>query len=226
VDLEIWLGATDEGELIAEDRVTFYGMPDGQSWLEWVWDTAGVVGPQTLSVTLDPDDKIQIGDENSNNNFISRTIELRPRDELPAVWADAQWNRQSSACCVFHYISGTAVERDIEVLVALADEAIAYVGEQLGEETDQVKLDVYLISRVLGHGGFAGGAQNEIGGYLSIEYELLENVFNEMKAQDNAMRIDSSNLHAIKFYDDAVGERFSTTSADYRLRYAYGIINQ
>ena len=83
VDLEIWLGTPGEGELIAEDRVPFYGSQDGQSWLEWVWDTAGVVGQQTLTVMLDPDDKIQIGDENPDNNFVTRTIELRPRDELP-----------------------------------------------------------------------------------------------------------------------------------------------
>jgi hypothetical protein len=156
VDLEVWLGAPGEGELIVGDRVYFYGNQDGETWLEWAWDTTGLLGPQTLSVVLDPDDEVQIGDENLENNLITRTIELRPRDEMPGAWADAHWVQQTSACCVFHYISGGAAERDIEALIALADEAIAYAAEQLGEETDQVKLEVYLINRVLGHGGFAG----------------------------------------------------------------------
>jgi hypothetical protein len=59
---------------------------------------------------------------------------------------------------VFHYVSGTAAARDIQELMALADEAMAYVSDRLGSEPDQARLDVYLIDRVLGHGGFAGDA--------------------------------------------------------------------
>jgi hypothetical protein len=155
VELEIWLGPPDEGQLIAQNTVRFYGRQEGSAWLEWVWDTTGMVGPQTLNVVLDPDDEIQIGDEDPDNNVITRTVDLRPSDELPAVWADARWVQATSACCVFHYITGSAAERDIDELITLADAAIAYAGEQLGEETEQ-KLDVYLIDRVLGHGGYAG----------------------------------------------------------------------
>lgn len=158
VDLEIWLDASGEGELIAGDVVRFYGDPDGEARLEWAWDTTGLVGPQTLSVVLDPDDEIQIGDENPDNNVITRTVNLLSHASLPAAWAEARWLQQSSACCVFHYISGSAAERDIQALMALADAEIAYAGEQLGEGLDDVKLDVYLINRVLGHGGFAGDA--------------------------------------------------------------------
>jgi hypothetical protein len=158
VDVEFWLGAPGEGDLIAEDRVAFYGEQDGEARLEWAWDTEGLVGAQTLAVVLDPDDEVQIGDENPSNNLITRTVELLPRNALPAVWADAHWVQQTSACCVFHYISGSAAERDIEMLMAVADEAIAYAADRLGEETDQVKLEAYLIDRVLGHGGFAADA--------------------------------------------------------------------
>lgn len=115
-----------------------------------------MVGPQTLSVRLDPDDEIQIGDENPDNNLITYTIDLRPRVEMPPLWADARWTTQASTCCVFHYISGTAAERDIEVLMALADEVVADVGARLDEEIGRDKLEVYLIDRVLGHGGYAG----------------------------------------------------------------------
>lgn len=157
VDLQIWLGPPDEGELIVGDRICFYGRPDGENRLEWIWDTTGLAGLQTLSVVLDPEDEIQVGDENPDNNLVTRTIELRPGDELPAAWADAHWLQRTSECCVFHYISGTPAERDIEALAALADEAVAYAARQLGEEgVERRKLEVYLVGRVLGHGGFAG----------------------------------------------------------------------
>jgi hypothetical protein len=158
VDLEFWLGAPDEGQLIAEGRVPFYGGQDGEVRFEWVWDTSGLIGPQTLSVVLDPDDVIQIGDENPDNNLITHTVELHPREQLPAVWADARWIQQASGCCVFHYISGSAAERDIDALITLADEAVSYAGEQMGDEIGEAELSVYLIDRVLGHGGFAGDA--------------------------------------------------------------------
>jgi hypothetical protein len=154
-DLEIWLGPLDTGQLLADDRVYFYGQQDGQAWLEWTWDTRGLTGTQTLSLRLDPDDEIQIGDEDPANNLITYTLELRPQDELPALWAGARWITQTSACCQFHYISGSAAERDIADLMNLADEAIAYAAAQLDEEMGGETLDVYLIGRVLGHGGFA-----------------------------------------------------------------------
>jgi hypothetical protein len=157
VDVEIWLGVPGEGEVIAEERVAFYGGLDGEAWLEWVWDTTGLVGPQALTAVLDPDDQIQIGDEDPDNNLVARTIDLRPPEELPAVWADARWTQAENECCFFHYISRGAAERDIETLMAVADEAFAYAGQRLGLETDQTKLDVFLIDRVLGHGGFAAG---------------------------------------------------------------------
>lgn len=158
VDLEIWLGQPESGQLLTEERVLFYGQPQGEAWLEWAWDTTGLTGPQPLTVVLDPDDEIQIGDENPDNNVVTRTLELLPRAELPAQWAAAAWETRSSACCTFHYITGSAAERDIETLLAVADASVAYAGARVGEDTTQVKLDVYLINRVLGHGGFASGA--------------------------------------------------------------------
>jgi hypothetical protein len=158
VDLEIWLGVPREGELIADDRVHFYSSHDGEVWLQWVWDTTGLVGPQMISVVLDPDDEMQIGDEDPDNNLVVRTIDLQPRAELPTLWDGARWIKRESACCAFHFISGSAAARDIEQLMAVADEAIAFVGEQLGEEMGDDKLGVYLINRVLAHGGFASDA--------------------------------------------------------------------
>ena len=158
VDVEVWLGAPSEGTLVAQDRLAFYGGQDAEARMEWAWDTTGLTGPQVVSVLLDPGDEIQIGDENLENNVITRTIGLQPREDLPASWAEAHWVQASSECCVFHYISGTASERDIDGLMEIADEATKYAGARLGEAVDQFTLDVYLIDRILGHGGFADGA--------------------------------------------------------------------
>lgn len=176
VDVALWLGSPGSGTLIAEDRVRFYGRHDGEVQLEWVWDTAGL-GPSprsrgpsprsrgpsppeggqwhTLYVVLDPRDEIQIGDENPDNNILTHRIQLRPRAEMPTGWADARWLVRESECCVFNYLSGTAAERDMDTLAILADEAIGYAAERLGETGGDTKLDVYLIDRVLGQGGLA-----------------------------------------------------------------------
>lgn len=175
VDVEVWLGAPGEGALIAQDRIAFYGARDAKAWMEWAWDTAGLEGPQLLNVVLDPRDEIRIGDENPENNVITRTVWLLPREDLAEIWAKADWLETSSECCVFHYISGTAAERDIEVVMEAADRATAYAGMRLGESPDDFKLTLFLIDRVLGHGGFADGAliisyldRNYAGGDLAL----------------------------------------------------------
>jgi len=158
VDVEVWLGAPSVGTLVAQDRMAFYGGHDAEAWMEWAWDTTDLRGPQVVSVVLDPDDEIQIGDENPENNVITRTITLQPRADLPATWAEAHWMQTSSECCVFHYISGTASERDMQVLMETADQAVIHAAARLGEALDQFTLHIYLIDRVLGHGGFADGS--------------------------------------------------------------------
>jgi hypothetical protein len=161
--------------LVAQDRIAFYGARDAKAWMEWAWDTAGLEGPQLLTVVLDPRDEIKTGDENPDNNVITRTVWLLPREDLPVTWAEADWLETSSDCCVFHYISGTAAERDIDFVMEAADRATAYAGMRLGESLDNFKLTVFLIDRVLGHGGFADGAliisyldRNYAGGDLAL----------------------------------------------------------
>jgi hypothetical protein len=155
VDVEIWSGAPEQGELIVQDRIAFYGSQQGESQFDWAWDTTGLMGSQTVTVVLDPADKIQIGDEDPTNNRVSQTIELLPRSAMPDAWASAQWEQQTSVCCTFHYVTGTAAERDITTLMETADQAVAYAAGRLGVGMQDEILDVYLIDRVLGHGGFA-----------------------------------------------------------------------
>ncbi len=119
----------------------------------WVWDTESLVGTQTITVTIDPDNVT--GDPDSGNSVAVVQIELsadRPANEIGAAWQTV-----TSDCCMIHFVSGSAAARDIEAIAQVADEAIAFVEERLGTRRRD-RLEVYLIDRVLGHGGFAGEA--------------------------------------------------------------------
>lgn len=120
---------------------------------EWAWDTQGLSGPQTLIVQIDPDDRIQVGDENAANNVAQVTIALAPR---PADEQGAQWQSVETRCCTLHYLSGTAVARDIDALRAEADAAADDVAQRLGVPLAR-RLDIYLVPRTIGHGGYAAG---------------------------------------------------------------------
>jgi hypothetical protein len=66
----------------------------------------------------------------------------------------AHWTQTESECCIFHYLTSTAAERDIATITAKADEAFDEVEAQLGV-TRQDKVAFTMLSRLLGHGGFA-----------------------------------------------------------------------
>ena len=123
----------------------------GSTTMTWVWNTAGLVGERTITLTLDPEGKLD--DPDRANNVVGVTVDLGAK--LPDNEASAVWRTSTSACCIYHFISGTAAARDIDQVMKTADEAIGFVEERLGVERTR-KMDIYLLDRVLGHGGFAG----------------------------------------------------------------------
>jgi hypothetical protein len=127
------------------------GGESGRVDLVWAWDTTGIAGAQSITVTVDPHNAT--GDPNPTNNVAAIPINLAT--ERPAGEVDAKWQTATSTCCTFHFISGTAAARDIGAIRQTADEAFAHVEERLGVRRKD-RVDVYLLSRVLGHGGFAG----------------------------------------------------------------------
>ncbi len=171
-----------QGEPIDSNRIAVESAyPAGlggrlQATFTWVWNTTGLEGPQTITAVLDPTDRIQIGDENTDNNVLAFTVDLLPRASLPALEQIAAWRTAESACCVFNYISGTAAERDIESIKAAADKAMSAVEEKMGRKPPG-KTTFNLINRLLGHGGFASDSVTVT--YLDRNYAggNLENVF-------------------------------------------------
>ncbi len=128
-----------------------------QATLYWAWDTAGFEsGVYTLTYTIQPVELV-----------LTETVTLLPADLLPAAESGAQWATTDSECCLIHYVTGTAAERDLPELAALVDEQAASVSRLLNAEFDE-PVDIVLLPRVMGHGGFT--AQEISISYLDRNY--------------------------------------------------------
>lgn len=151
----LYLGDPKDGHLLD----TAQAFPSGlggrlQATFTWTWTAEELTGEQTLTAVVDPDDVIQIGDENPNNNTLTFTLSILPRDSLTPIESEAHWVTTESDCCIFNYISGSAAERDIDMIKATADNAVQYVEGRMNKDLQQ-KMVFNLIDRLLGHGGFA-----------------------------------------------------------------------
>jgi hypothetical protein len=162
VPVRVYLGDARNGSRPLTDPVpSGYLAAGGEASVtfQWVWNTAGLVGPQTVSVVANPDRRLRTGsenpgDEDPHNNLAVLSLTVLPAGARPPVEADAHWNSARNRCCVFNFITGTAADRDLDRLLRQADASVSYVERLLGVTLDQ-PLRVYVINRVLGHGGFA-----------------------------------------------------------------------
>ena len=83
------------------------------------------------------------------------TVSLLPGGQLPAAEAQAAWATEESDCCLVHYLTHSAAERDLPELLAMIDEQAAKVSQQMGVQLKE-PVQVNLIPRLIGHGGFSG----------------------------------------------------------------------
>ncbi|MGD8585727.1 MAG: hypothetical protein PVJ75_10275 [Chloroflexota bacterium] len=135
---------------------------------QWAWDTTDQEGTHTITIELDPHDRIRINDENPDNNRASLNVIVRPRELLPESQADAAWIEAESDCCILHLISGTAAERDVEQLKARVDAAFESAAATLTAALSPTPYDVYIIDRVIGQGGYA--MDDMVVSYLDRDY--------------------------------------------------------
>ena len=116
-----------------------------QATFMWAWDTTGLTpGEYNLTFSIFPQEITW-----------TETISLFPESQLPIPEPYAYWSSAESECCVFHYISNTAAERDLQELMTIADEQARLAVERIGIEFRD-PITITLMPRVLGHGGFAG----------------------------------------------------------------------
>jgi len=127
----------------------------GVGLFEWAWDTRDDVGDHLVHIILDRYDAVQTGDENRENNQVTLTVTVNETNSLSRREQNAAWIIKESDCCRLHVVSGTAAARDLNQLLNKVETAVAQAAISLDEQPDQ-KLDVYLIDRVVGQGGYAG----------------------------------------------------------------------
>ncbi|MGH2537819.1 MAG: hypothetical protein ACRDHL_10525, partial [Candidatus Promineifilaceae bacterium] len=134
---------------------------------EWVWDTRGQAGQHIVSVLLDPDNAVQVGDENPHNNRADVPVNVLLPAGLSDLEANAEWVTAATTCCRLHVVSGTAAQRDLYRLTEGVQIAFERAAERLGEELAG-PYEVYLIDRVIGQGGYSG--QTMVVSYLDRDY--------------------------------------------------------
>lgn len=134
-----------DGELLARSEFGAYGIAGRtQATLLWVWDTSGELpGEYQLTYSIEP-----------GGRTWTETIFLLPQDELPFPGLQATWATAESDCCLIYYITGTAAERDLEILLDSLDSQSVKASQLMGVELTQ-PIEVIFLPRVLGHGGFA-----------------------------------------------------------------------
>jgi hypothetical protein len=122
-----------------------YGISERfQAMLMWFWDTSELnEGQFTLHFTIHPDGPTW-----------SQQVTLYQKEESPLIPSDSTWKTAILDCCQVHYITGTAVERDLVFLLNMVEQQATLASQRMQVEWDS-KAEIYIIPRIWGHGGFA-----------------------------------------------------------------------
>ncbi len=135
-----------------------------QATLQWAWDTSSLAAAEyPLVFSVQP-----VG------ITWTYSLTLSAASQLPAPEPQADWATANNDCCIVHYVTQTAAERDLAILLDLLDRQATQTVERLGVEfTDPIEIN--LLPRVLGHGGFASSEvsisyldRNYVGNDLSM----------------------------------------------------------
>ncbi len=182
------------GQPIATAQFGRFGIGNNaQATFFWDWDTQGREGPQTLLVAIVPP-----GADSVPLEVLTLTVNLLPAAQRPAPEPVAQWAQSESACCRFHYLTHTAAARDIELIMTEADAALEQVEQTLGVQA-QEKVPFTLLSRLLGHGGFASSEisltyidRNPAGNHFPtvLEHELTHILDRDFSDQRPAFMVE------------------------------------
>jgi hypothetical protein len=116
-----------------------------QATFIWAWDTRELdPGIYAVQFQVEP-----------QGTTWEELVELRPQEAMipPEPWAS--WSRAESDCCIIHYVTGTEGERDLEWLIEAADRQALLAAQRMGTDFNE-PVEITILPRVLGHGGFAG----------------------------------------------------------------------
>jgi hypothetical protein len=115
-----------------------------QATLSWVWDTQELEpGEYALAIEVKP-----------GVAAWTEEVILLPENRQPLPEPGAHWESVQIDCCVVHYISGTPAARDIAELLEVAEVQSLSASQGL-EHAFEEPVQITILPRVLGHGGFA-----------------------------------------------------------------------
>src|SRR5215207_2335000 len=117
----------------------------GTLLLPLAFDTANKVGSHQITFS--------IGGVAADYSF-----EVLPSEQRPANEENASWRVNETDCCVIHYITGTAAARDIDFIAEHVQTAADQLTVRYGATYDP-KMQVYIVDRMVGNGGFGGAGQ-------------------------------------------------------------------
>ncbi len=171
IEVALYTGAGEDRVYIDKTNISPFGIGGRmQATFYWTWEATNVSGDQTLTLVLDPDDQISAdaGDADVANNTVTTTVSLQPAEMRPGNEANSEWERIETDCCTIYYTTNTAAARDIDILVPMIEDAVAHAENMLDTQLEE-KIQINLLNRVLGHGGFAGGNTMSIT-YIDRQY--------------------------------------------------------
>ncbi len=144
-------GTSDEAPVVPQGldyrpRARFY----------WTWTAPGPARTTALTVTLNLPPEAEVLDPHPADNRVVVPLTLHPQSEMHPPEPLARWTATEIPGFRLHYLTNAAAERDLSYLTTRADWAYDAVTARFpaGDET----LDIYLLDRVIGHGGYASSA--------------------------------------------------------------------
>ncbi|MGC9468123.1 MAG: hypothetical protein ACP5HS_06000 [Anaerolineae bacterium] len=124
-----------------------------QARFHWVTDLSTV--PQTTVFTVTLDLPAEIPDADPANNTTVFSVAVHPLEDLPPPEPFARWVVTETVGFRLHYLDNSAAERDLPAILTEARAAYSDVAARLGSTEERV--DIYLLDRVVGQGGYASG---------------------------------------------------------------------
>lgn len=124
-----------------------------QARFYWAWkvpETTSAI-PLTFTLLLPPD----AFDPDPADNTLVVSVVPRPVEALNAPEPEAMWVSTALPGVRLHYLTGTAAERDLDAIATAVAAAYADVGARFGFGAAGDLLDIYLLDRVIGQGGYA-----------------------------------------------------------------------
>ncbi|HVP21819.1 MAG TPA: hypothetical protein VMS73_08155 [Anaerolineaceae bacterium] len=139
-DQQITISLVSSGsKVIGKSPFAITGENKFRALLMWAWDTHGLApGEFTLSYAIQP-----------AGITWQQKLQLNPVPPGPSF----KWAAVETACCIVHYITGTRPERDLALLLPEINTQFQLVETQLSHVMPK-KVDINLLPRILGQGGF------------------------------------------------------------------------